>query len=1381
MEATKPDFYVVRDSESMRFPWIRRSIIVISFLILLAWVAFVSYSAYRDPNVLCFTNKYINLATYIMLGTSVIGLLVYMGSPDSKLKLTSWIRRIPMFWDSIMDSGYTPYFNPDYFEIKNGHYVRVQNSAYKVDHIGLPIVTALTPLNSFNYGIYYRYYKSAIESAKKWKDDTNDDMIRMLRKYLIERSQIVLVGATCMIVKSRSGEHLLIHNSKYTDFIQDQIITTRRSDLDTKRAKALEFQSKYIEGIEHFTNRLQDRFVNPPAGYRKDTPLFEHYDQLFNEMIQLNECNNETIIPQLQGVLNELLNASKIPQSIKSVHSKCLDLNIANAVKNTDNGKLLENEIQSEILNKLNTADKTNKTEIIFNQITNFVKTKYTKAIEMDPRLVKSKQILNTFINDTEKLKSNLHKKSINNKCEYVTKIKILPTYDPRRLLVPIIAAANQGYNTVHGVRHAINTIKNTTSSTNSTVMSAIQTLMHSKSSPTAGLTSTAKSAVQHANVQLSISATKRDMLLERYKQLTATMETLKKSLASSSSYKNIEDIAKLTAEEQQKAAIALEAEKLIHLQISDIQTQAQKIELTVKEIDSHQSKLQRDMLKYITDLGKQTHINEGLTNQLESCKSALSRVSAEKLDLQSQLIQLNEMNTSMSSNNEQNIQIREQQRMQIEANQKKIDSIHAMIQSKERNIDDLTRERDGYVETNKMQLDSIERLKRELEEKTREFESNNAKSEQEAMKLNTAFSELQRVNRDLQNTLDVNEVMIKAIKEQGDARLQEVIEKNKEETARVLEQLDTASSQLMRSQRQKAEYEAELKAKNDEIAQHAIKLQQVKTAAEAKAKQVATFTKVTNAFISSLTQTKQQQKEEQERQKYDELNRQLMQVKDQLAAKEHQIKENEKHIIDLQSNKDEAVAIMAALQQKSVQSEEDLKELKRQNNRYVEIEFNLLQMAKTNAANKEQIEQLAMEKEMYHSTLQNNPQETYKNELAELERRREEATKYELQLVTLQNDQRRLEASATDSIKINAKLKEENAALERSYASLQESLTKQVSDLKETYDTNLDQLSKRAYECVKVAKRLKKYDKTGITININKRKPIKVDSIVLDLDLIKNLNRQMDAYFDNKLSDSLNKFITTFYEPLSGDSPTLLNANSGKIFAFVYSMYKIISNHEKIGKAIEDQANNTEHCGQIKTEQSKILKLCDKFINDGRDLFDNPESMKIVININKITYLGDQLKKVRDIADTNNIIITALTNNMFSAVNESQQQTTIDQTYQQPGQHRSSNSKSKQSHTQHRPSVQQIQPEVPRKSSNSKSQQAESYRSTPAAFSEPIPMTYEEREHQKREAASVREIDEGVFLYTPAPTTEYTSPTTEYASPEEVDALLDETNNYRR
>ncbi len=1377
MEATKPDFYMVRDSESMRFPWIRRSIIVISFLILLAWVAFVSYSAYQDPNVLCFTDKYINLATYVMLGTSVIGLLVYMGSPDSKQKLTSWIRRIPMFWDSIMDSGYTPYFNPDYYEIKNGHYVRVQSSEYKVDHVGLPIVTALTPLNSFNYSIYYRYYKSIIESAKKWKDNTNDDMIRMLRKYLIERSQIVLVGATCMIVKSRSGEHLLIHNSKYTDFIQDQIIITRRSDLDKKRTKALEFQIKYIEGIEHFANRLQDRFVNPPAGYRKDTPLFEHYDQLFNEMIQLNECNNETIIQQLQGVLNELLNSSKIPQSIKSVHSKCLDLNIANAVKNTDNGKLLENEIQSEILNKLNPTDKSNKTEIIFNKLINFVTSKYTKAIEMDPRLIKSKQILNTFINDSEKLKSNLHKKSINNKCEYVTKIKVLPIYDPKRTLGPIIAATNKGYSTVHGVRHAINTIKNTSSSTNSTVMSAIQSLIKSKSSPTAELTSTAKSAVQHANVQLTISATKRDMLLERYNQLTATMETLKKSLASSSSYKNIQDIAKLTQEEQQKAALALEAEKLIHLQIADIQSQAQKIELVVKEIDSHQAKLQKDMLKYITDLGKQTHINEGLTNQLQNCTSSLSRVTAEKLDLQNQLIQLTEINASMSSNNEQNIQIREQQRMQIEANQKKIESINIMIQSKERNINDLTRERDGYEATNKIQLDSINRLKEELERKTSEFESNNAKSEQEAMKLNTALSELQRVNQNLQNTLDANQVMIEAIKKEGDERLQKVVNENKEKTTQVLEQLDTVSSQLLRSQQEKAKYEAELKAKNDEIAQHAIKLQQVKTAAENKAKQVATLSKASYAFLSSLTQTKQQQREEQERQKYEELNKQLMQVKDELAARDHQIKENEKRIIDLQSNKDEAVAIIAALQQKSVQSEEDLIELKRQNDRYIEIQYNLnlLEMANAATANKEQIEQLMMEKEMYHSTLQNNPQETYKNELAELERHREEATRYQLQLETLRNDQKRLETNAAYSNETNAKLKAENTALERSYASLQESLTQQVNELKETYDTNLDQLSQRAYECVKVAKRLKKYDKTGITININKRKPIKVDSIVLDLELIKNLNNQMDAYFNNKASTSLNTFITTFYEPLSNSEPTLLNANSGKIFVFVYSMYKIISNNEKIKKAIKDQINNIKHCGQIKAEQSKILNLCNKFINDGRDLFDNPESMRIVINVNKITYLGDQLKKFKDVADINNIIMTALTNNMFSAVDEGQSQTAIDQTNQPPVQHRSSNSKSKQSHTQHRLSDPRIQPEIPRKSSNPKSQQAKSYSSAPAAFSEPISMTYEERERQKREAASVREIDEDVFLYTPA------APTTEYASPEEVDALLDETTNYRR
>ena len=186
------------------------------------------------------------------------------------------------------------------------------------------------------------------------------------------------------------------------------------------------------------------------------------------------------------------------------------------------------------------------------------------------------------------------------------------------------------------------------------------------------------------------------------------------------------------------------------------------------------------------------------------------------------------------------------------------------------------------------------------------------------------------------------------------------------------------------------------------------------------------------------------------------------------------------------------------------------------------------------------------------------------RNELAELERHREEATRYQLQLETLRNDQRRLETNAAYSNETNAKLRAENTALERSYASLQESLTQQVNELKETYDTNLDQLSQRAYECVKVAKRLKKYDKTGITININKRKPIKVDSIVLDLELIKNLNNQMDAYFNNKASTSLNTFITTFYEPLSNSEPTLLNANSGKIFVFVYSMYKIISNKKE-------------------------------------------------------------------------------------------------------------------------------------------------------------------------------------------------------------------------
>ena len=1327
---TKPEYYQTRDTESIRFPKIRRGIIVVSFIILITWIVVVSFYAYQDPNILCFTDKRINILTYVMLGTSFIGLLVYIGSPDSQLKISSWIRRIPMFWDSLMDSGYTPYFNPDYFEIKNGHYVKVQSSAYKVDYVGLPIVTPLTPLNSFNMSIYNRYYKSVIESAKRWKDATSDQLEKVMRKYLIERAQIVLIGATCMIVKARSGEHLLIHNSKYNEFIQDQIKTTRRTDLDNKRAKELELQKKYIEGLQYFTKRLNNRFESPPAGYEKNSPLYEHYDLLFNEMIQLNECNNESIIPQLQVVLKELLDSPTIPQSLKYVHSKHTELSIANAIRKT----VMANIVQTEILNKLDTSKKRNNTENVLAQIAKLVQTEYTSAIKMDDRLVTSKQILAQFSNDFNKLKETLNKKTIAT-CEFVTKIKILPKYDTRRILAPFIAASNAGYNNTHGVGYAINVIKDTSTSGRANFRNVVKTVLNSKNLPTADLLKNAISTKAYASAELAKCRSITKLMNDTMKIRTAEQQALHAALAINPSRLDVQASVNLTEAQIANIKSVEEAERIVSKQVSTILTEAEQIELTAKDTERNKYGLENGMLTDISEIDRRDHEGQKMAIQLDRFKIDLDRSIAEKLDLGERLSKLTDF---IRDNSAQTEDIQRQQ-PQIELAHKEIEAITAVTSDKDRLIADIKFKMDEKDKENKANIESITALEISLQRKTAELTQVNDQHTADVSKLAELTSKLSNYVTGRQQMLDETAIMIESIKRDGDTKLKEVVAEKESELSGLRTDINETTKLLQKADQDKVAFDEQLRVKDAEITERQRELQRVTELAqkkEADAKKMIATNMVQSMFstvISSISADKKAEKEKedllkQKRAEYAAINEKLIEANRSAAQLSHVLDENKARLEALESDRTVSTATIAALQQKSKQSDAEKQELEQQKLALEQIKQELERTRQANADREKTIEQLQSDKAAYEQTLANNTEHIHKNELAALAAIRDQETAVALRLQKITSEKREIEAMASRSQEEISQLQQEKDGLESELQKSERKYKKRLKEMQFNFNENLQTLTE---VCASVAKKLNKYEQSGINIKIkHSNLPIKANSFIINLNLIKELNIQVTNYINaNGLTSTylMNKIIPTIYTSSSSKTPTLLNEDQGKLFAYVYSVYYIMATHDKINEAVA----NLQRCALQNPEQYQILNGCRSFIANGAKLFNDTNSVSYLINaINaqRITYLNKKIIEIKA-AYSEQVAGKKIYNDVMDELYKFSFEKNDSIEIAPPA----------KTLTPRKPSQSAV---TPSRQSNSKSQQAESYRSTPAAFSEPIPMTYEER--RKREGVTEINYDTG-------------------------------------
>ena len=440
----------VNKSTAHRWPWVRIGIIILSFVILMIWLVFVLYSVYHGSDVLCGENATVNLATYMTLGTTIIGVIVYYFSGDIRGKARSLIRRIPMGWDWLMDSGYTLYFDPEYYTISHGRYVRITNNQIKSDELGLPIVDSNIPLNSFNMNIYRRYHQSILDSIKSWQIVRGYPYRELLRKTVIDRCRIVLVGKNCLVVKARSGEHLLVHKSKYIEFMEDQFSTRKWSPWDESSMKKLKEWSDRLRGINYFVARLNGGSTEPESN---DLITNLYYDQLIREMASLKSCLSQMANPQwmseqMSEVSGSVLSDPNNRYSFPTVKQEYIKYRLEELVRDRVQGTLIQN-----ILNipQIDTAQVLN--NILNNLVTDAEYTKIMTDAKIDTDYsIKANQPSSQAINNNlTRIATNLNTTTgASYLCSYAVPIKILPNHAPKAL-VPQIDSYMISYNKLHG------------------------------------------------------------------------------------------------------------------------------------------------------------------------------------------------------------------------------------------------------------------------------------------------------------------------------------------------------------------------------------------------------------------------------------------------------------------------------------------------------------------------------------------------------------------------------------------------------------------------------------------------------------------------------------------------------------------------------------------------------------------------------------------------------------------------------------------------------------------------------------------------------------------------------------------------------------------
>jgi hypothetical protein len=279
-----------------------------------------------DSNICTNKNTYSTLVI-ITLFSNLISYLLKYRYDDLRYTIPLDINKFIQTVDKTMDIGYTPYFKPSHYELRNAKYVEVNDDKNTIlfDEVGLPIVGPETSLNTFNMDIYLKRFSNRSIFTPEYNS-------------LIQATKIILLGDRTMIVKSGTDRYVLIHRNKYGEFIRDQERYNYKFKYNiNKISDVINKYTNELNTIESGLNLVMDTQINIDNLYlsRENIIGYKYVNELtkISHNLSNNNLSNKFKIPilgyinKIQNTINDVFieNIFSIPKNINLLIEKLAD------------------------------------------------------------------------------------------------------------------------------------------------------------------------------------------------------------------------------------------------------------------------------------------------------------------------------------------------------------------------------------------------------------------------------------------------------------------------------------------------------------------------------------------------------------------------------------------------------------------------------------------------------------------------------------------------------------------------------------------------------------------------------------------------------------------------------------------------------------------------------------------------------------------------------------------------------------------------------------------------------------------------------------------------------------------------------------------------
>jgi hypothetical protein len=274
----------------------QKIVLALCLIIVIAWIIVaITVSAQYDYDIWNGSFDSFNVFTAIAATCASISYGIYRTMPSARSKVASFFNKIPRAWNRLIDSGITPYFNPDYYTIVNGVYRRQVNPNIAVDSVGLPIVDHNVPLTSFDIDIYKQYYRLGDINMKKNKQITIkqcladssitslyewQDLVGKFYDITQEQLRVNTIGEACWIVEPWHRKPLLIHKSNYISFIKNDMRDSGWETSILETAANARYEVGKVTGLHWLLNVA----IKPSLGDNLSAPNRHIYMPIYKEL-----------------------------------------------------------------------------------------------------------------------------------------------------------------------------------------------------------------------------------------------------------------------------------------------------------------------------------------------------------------------------------------------------------------------------------------------------------------------------------------------------------------------------------------------------------------------------------------------------------------------------------------------------------------------------------------------------------------------------------------------------------------------------------------------------------------------------------------------------------------------------------------------------------------------------------------------------------------------------------------------------------------------------------------------------------------------------------------------------------------------------------------